>query len=148
MDPLRLTCSAVPIAQSTLSILDFLDDIREAPNGRASYAAELGDVIVLMKNLDNRLHSPNSGKQWSKTVEQLAECAGPLDQLKQAIELLGPRLKQGKGLKEIRNNLGWKFKQSEIESVLSRIHRVKSTIQIVLQNNHLFEIYYAKKMSC
>jgi hypothetical protein len=62
---------------------------------------------------------------------------GPLDQYKHALEKLPLKVQSGKGLAKIGNALVWKFSKEEVASVVSRIERLKSLVQIALEMDHL-----------
>jgi hypothetical protein len=62
---------------------------------------------------------------------------GPLDQYRQALEQLAPLTTTEHGAKKIKNALVWKFSKEEIASILSRMERLKSLIQVALEMDHL-----------
>lgn len=51
--------------------------------------------------------------------------------------MLQNKITDGGRLKKLCEALMWKFKKEEIASILDRIERLKSLVEIVLQEDHL-----------
>jgi hypothetical protein len=138
MDPLSVTASIVAILQLTTEVIKYLNDVKDAPKDRARFAIEASNLSNLLVSLRYRLEEGRSKEAWYKEVNSLGVQDGPLDQYKHALEKLQLKVLGGKGLAKIGNALVWKFSKEEVASILSRIERLKSLVQIALQMDHLY----------
>ena len=138
MDPLSVTASIVAILQLTTEVIKYLNDVKDAPKDRARFAIEASNLSNLLVSLRYRLEEGRSNEAWYKEVDSLGAQDGPLDQYKHALEKLQLKVLGGNGLAKIGNALVWKFGKEEVASILSRIERLKSLVQIALQMDHLY----------
>lgn len=60
----------------------------------------------------------------------------PLDQFNVALLQLQRKITSGSGLQKVGHALTWKFSKKEAESILLRIERLKSLIQMALETDH------------
>jgi hypothetical protein len=95
------------------------------------------ELQSLLFTLRFQLEEKDSEKPWYTTVQALALKDGPLDQFKQALELLQTKMTEGGRLKKAGEALVWKLVKSEIASILDQIERLKILVQIALQMDHL-----------
>lgn len=137
MDPLSITASIIAVLQLTSSVVEYLDSVKDASKDRASCAIEASNLYGLLVNLRFRLEEANPNEPWYTAVRALAAQNGPLDQYKSALEQLQPKVITGSGIKKIGNALVWKFNKEEVMTILSRIERLKSLVQIALEMDHL-----------
>jgi hypothetical protein len=137
MDPLSTTGSIIAIIQLSTKVLAYLNDVKGASKERAQCTIEISNLQSLLFTLRFRLEEEGSEKPWHTAVQALALKNGPLDQFKQALELLQTKMTEGSRLKKAAESLVWKFVKSEIASILDRIERLKILVQIALQMDHL-----------
>lgn len=137
MDPLSVTASIIAILQLSVKVLGYLNDVRDASKDCMQCAAETSNLCNLLFNLRHRLEEESPDKPWYTTVRALNVENGPLDQFKQALETLQTKMTGGARLKGAGKALLWKFKKEEIASILSRMERLKTLIEIALQMDHL-----------
>lgn len=136
-DPLSVSASIVAVLQLTGTVVQYLNDVKEAPKDRQRILGELSvasGILYLLRDLAER---PQYGDAWSVTVRSLNVPNGPLDQFKLALELLTSKLAPVEGLKKMRKALTWPFQKAEIQSVISMIERQKSIFNLALQNDHM-----------
>jgi hypothetical protein len=138
MDPLSAIASVIAILQLSAKVLSYLNDVKDTSKGRAQCAIEASNLHNLLTNLRFRLEEEGHGHQpWFSAVQALAVENGPLDQFKQALEILHAKMTDGGRLKKAREALLWKFKKEEVDAILARMERLKTLVEIALQMDHL-----------
>lgn len=138
MDPLSATASIIAILQLSSKVVGYLNDVKDASNDRAKCAIEATDLSSLLTRLRVRLEDESSLTSWYTEVQALTVQNGPLDQFKQALELLQTKMTDGGKLKKTGEALVWKFKKEEIASIVGRMERLKTLVQVALQMDHLY----------
>jgi hypothetical protein len=86
-DPLSVSASIVAVLQLTGTVVQYLNDVKEAPKDRQRILSELSvasGILYLLRDLAER---PQYGDAWSVTIRSLNVPNGPLDQFKLALEL-------------------------------------------------------------
>jgi hypothetical protein len=136
MDGLSVAASIVAVLQLTHMVIGYLNDIKDASTDRERCAREASNLYSLLTNLKFRLEGTHNGP-WSAAVRALGVENGPLDQYKHALEQLQTKITSGNGIKKIGNTLLWKFIKEEVTSILSRIERLETLVQIALEMDHL-----------
>lgn len=134
MDPLSATASLIAILQLSAKVLAYLNDVKDGSKGHAKCAIEASNIHNLLTNLRFRLEEGRAHQPWFNAVQALAVKHGPLDQFKQALEILQAKMTDGGRLK---NALVWKFKKEEVDAILAQIERLKTLTEIALQMDHL-----------
>ena len=137
MDPLSVTASIIAILQLTSKVIEYIDDVRDAPKERARLAIEASNLYSLLIILRYRIEDGRSNEAWYTAIRLLGVQNGPLDQYKDALEQLQRKIVSGSGIKKIGHALLWKFSKEEITGLLSRMESLKSLIQIALEMDHL-----------
>ena len=137
MDPLSVTASIIAILQLSAEVLTYLNNVKEASKDRAQCAIEASSLYSLLVNLRFRLEEGDVSQPWYTTVRTLAVGNGPLDQFKQALETLQTKMTDGGRLKQAGRALVWKFQKEEIASILGRMERLKTLIEVALQMDSL-----------
>ena len=137
MDPLSLSASIIAVLQLSSTVLGYLNDIKDASKGRAKCAIEASNLYSLLFNLRFRLEEGNRTEAWYAAVRALGVENGPLDQFKQALEELESRMTGGSKLRKASHALMWNFSKDEVYSILNRMERVKTLVQIALEMDHL-----------
>ncbi|KAF1952740.1 hypothetical protein CC80DRAFT_169745 [Byssothecium circinans] len=136
MDPLSATASVIAVLQLSGKVVGYLTDVKDASKERARCAVEASNLHSLLLNLRFRLEEGNADTSWYTAVRALAVKDGPLDQFKQALELLQNKMTDGGRLKKAGEALLWKFKKEEVFSILDQMERLKSMVEIALQMDH------------
>jgi hypothetical protein len=137
MDPLSATASIIAILQLSSKVVAYLTEVRDASKERKKCAVETSTLHSLLLNLRFRLEEGSADRLWYTAVRALAVENGPLDQFKQALETLQTTITDGGRLKKASDALVWKFKKKEVASILNRIERLKTLVEIALQMDHL-----------
>ncbi|KAL8775416.1 MAG: hypothetical protein Q9194_003784, partial [Teloschistes cf. exilis] len=136
MDPLSVTASIIAVLHLSAKVLSYLNDVNDASKDRAQCAIEASNLHSLLFDLRFRLEGGDASQPWYIAVRALAVENGPLDQFKQALETLQAKMTDGGRLKKAGEALMWKFKKEEIASILARMERLKTLIEIALQMDH------------
>lgn len=136
MDPLSITASIIAILEFTTTLVKYASDVKDAPKDRARFAVEAHSLSGLLLTLRYQIDA-KSDEEWYREVILLGVPGGPLDQYKHALKELQHKVLSVKGLAKIREALKWKFSKEEVASILLRIERLKSLIQIALQMDHV-----------
>ena len=137
MDPLSTTASIIAVLQLSRTVLGYLDDVKDASKDRAKCAVEAANLNSLLTALRFRLEEGDSNISWYTVVQTLATEDGPLDQFKQALEQLQSKIVSKGKMGKVGNALVWSFKKEEIASILGRMERLKSLVDVALQMDHL-----------
>ncbi|KAF2008360.1 hypothetical protein BU24DRAFT_360556 [Aaosphaeria arxii CBS 175.79] len=144
MDPLSVTASIIAILQLSTKVLAYLNDVKDASKDRTQCAVEISNLYNLLFNLRARLETGDPEKSWFTALRGLAVENGPFDQFKEALETLQTKMTDSGRLGRAGEVLVWKFKKEEIASILGRMERLKSLVEIALQMDH-FKISEAIK---
>ncbi|KAI2475016.1 hypothetical protein Ptr902_13559 [Pyrenophora tritici-repentis] len=116
MDPLSVTASIIAILQLSAKVLSYLNDVKDASKDRVACAVEASNLHNLLFNLRFRLSEEGDpSRPWYIAVQALAVKHGPLDQFKQALEMLQAKMTDGGRLKKAGEALMWKFKRRRLQ---------------------------------
>ncbi|KAI9766598.1 MAG: hypothetical protein M1840_006409 [Geoglossum simile] len=136
MDPLSVTASIIATLQLTSKVIEYLNDVKDAPKDRAHCAIEASNLYNLLTALRYRLEEGTSNEPWNTAVRALGVKNGPLDQYKLMLEQLQTKIKREAGMNRVGYCLLWKFIKEEVMEVLARIERLKTLVQIALEMDH------------
>ena len=137
MDPLSVTASIIAILKLSSEVIGYLTNVKDASRERVTCAVEVSNLHSLLLNLRLHLEEGNVNTPWYNAVRALEAKNGPLDQFKQALETLQTKMSDGGRLKKAGDSLVWKFKKQEVDTILGRIERLKTLVEIALQRDHL-----------
>ncbi|KAI4087071.1 MAG: hypothetical protein L6R37_008361 [Teloschistes peruensis] len=136
MDPLSVAASIIAVLQLSAKVLSYLNDVNDTSKDRAQCAIEASNLHSLLSTLSFRLEGGDASQPWYIAVRALAVENGPLDQFKQALETLQAKMTDGGRLKKAGEALMWRFKKEDIASIMARMERLKTLIEIALQMDH------------
>jgi hypothetical protein len=137
MDELSATASIIAVLRLTGEVLGYLNDVKNAPKECQQCTIEASNIQNLLINLRYRLEQGQAGHPWFTAVRALNIANGPLDQYKQALDQLQSRVEIQDGIQKVKRRLLWKFKKEEVASILARMERLKSLVNIALEMDHL-----------
>ena len=137
MDPLSITASILAILKLSNDVLKYLNDVKDASKGHTQCALEITNLYSILLQLESRREEGDASQRWYNAVRALGVENGPLDQFKEALEMLQDKLTNGGRLKQVGEALVWKFKKEEVASILGRMERLKTQFEIALQMDHL-----------
>jgi hypothetical protein len=137
MDGLSAAASIIAVLQLTGAVIGYLNDVKDAPKECQQCTIEASNIQNLLINLRYRLEQGQAGDPWFTAVRALNIENGPLDQYKQALEQLRSRVETQDGVQKVKRRLLWKFSKEEVASILARMERLNSLVNIALEMDHL-----------
>ncbi|KAH7111796.1 hypothetical protein B0J11DRAFT_190031 [Dendryphion nanum] len=137
MDPLSVTASIIAILQLSAKVLAYLNDVRDASKDCTQCVVEILNLRGVLFNLKDRVEWGDHTKPWYTAVQAIATKNGTFDQFKEALETLQTKITDGGRQGRAGDALLWKFRKEEIASILGRMERLKSLVEIALQMDHL-----------
>ena len=139
MDPLSIASAIAALQQVTLTVIQFLVDMKEAAGYRKKILDEVSSAAGLLFVLQDLANRSKETKSWCTTIGALNMPDGPLAQYKKSLELLLSILgsDNSSDLKRIQKALLWPFQKGPIHDILQAIERQKSTFAIALHDYHL-----------
>ena len=132
-----LTATIVQLIDATAKAIKYLNDVKDAPKDRATLARETSSLLVLCTDLRYTVEEVELTGRWFAGVHSLGIEGGPLDQFRDAMEELARKLKLETGIKKLGKALIWTLDKNEINSILSKIERLKILVSLALQKDHL-----------
>ena len=137
MDPLSFTASVIALIQLTRTVITLLGAVKDASKARHQCELEVKNILHLLERLRDRCKDKHSGDPWFAHVRQLSAPGDLFDQFQNALQQLQHELEPAKGLEKVGKMLAWKFNTTDLESTFSVVERLKSCLQIALENDHL-----------
>ena len=137
MDGLSDAAGIIAVLQLTGAVIGYLNDVKDAPKECQQCTIEASNIQNLLINLRYRLEQGQAGDPWFTAVRALNIENGPLDQYKQALEQLRSRVEIQDGVQKVKRRLLWKFSKEEVASILARMERLNSLVNIALEMDHL-----------
>ena len=126
------------IINTTAQTIQYLQDVRDAPEERAQIQREADSLLGLLKSLRDRMEHANQKDPWYLQICSLESQGGPLDQYQSAMTALAKKLQPGSGVKKLEKRLLWTFDKKQIKATLDLIGRLKLLIILALQGDHLY----------
>jgi hypothetical protein len=137
MDPLSFTASVIALIQLTGTVITLLSTVKDTSKARHQCELEVKNILQLLESLKDRCEGTRSLDPWFADVRQLSSHGDLFDQFEDALKQLQHELEPAKGLKRAGKTLSWKFNTTDLERIFSVIERLKSRLQIALENDHL-----------
>ena len=137
MDPLSITASIITIVQLSCELVAYLSNVKDAPKECRQCRIEVSNTQNLLLSLRDRLEEEQPGSAWFSEIQKLNNPGGPLSQYQQALQELRLRTEALDGIRRVQKRLLWRFKKEEVTGILATIERLKSVINIALENDHL-----------
>jgi hypothetical protein len=138
MDPLSLTVIITALISTTAQVVNYLNDVKDAPKERAKLASEAACLYPLLIQLKYRVDEAKAGDKWYQSTRTLLGGPnGPLDQFGNALAELAGKLMPAAGLKEFGRKLIWTLDKKECMDILAKIERLKTLTGLALQEDTL-----------
>ncbi|KIW12585.1 hypothetical protein PV08_09863 [Exophiala spinifera] len=151
MDPLSLTTSILSILCLSVTVVQYINDVKDSQKDRIRLRDEITSASGPLYMLCDRIKQEQarmsggpdvSGTTWMSCVMELGTPKGPLEQYEEVLRELERRLALPKGRERSVANLGrllaWPFQRSDIERYVLVIERKKSLFQLALQNDNMY----------
>jgi len=137
MDGLSATASLIAVLQLTAKVIEYINDMKDAPRHCQLCAIEASNLQNLLINLRFRLEQRQEKDAWFTALRGLDINGGPLDQYKEAVKTLVAKVEIDGTRQEIKKRLSWTFSKGDVEDLMGRIERLKLLISIALEMDHL-----------
>lgn len=137
MDPLSVTASVIAVLQLTNEVIQYLNDVKDAPKECQQCVIEASNLLSPLINLRYRAEQAQIAEPWFIQLRELNVKNGPLDQYKNALEQLCSRVENRGGVQDVKRRLLWKCSKKEVASILARMERLKSLLSIALEMDAL-----------
>lgn len=126
MDSFSVVVRIIGTIRLTSDIVTCLHDAKGLPMDHTQCEIELSHVSNLLSALNYHIHEQaSSNEPWNLQVKALVD--GPVDQYTSTLQQLKLKL----------TSTTWESSKEEVSSVLSKVKRLKSLIEIALQKDHL-----------
>ena len=137
MDGLSGAASIIAVVQIAGSVITYLNNVKDAPKECRNCMVEISNSNTLLFKLHNRRSEASSHGSWHVEIQALAVKDGPLDQYKQALQHLLTKVEPKSKMRKFANVLTWNILKEEVASILERMERLKSLVDIALEMDHL-----------
>ena len=135
MDPITaavgFVAAVVQLIEVTSKVVNYFNDVKDAPKDRAKLAREAAGLLVLFIDLRYRAEETDSTDPWFTGLHSLR---GPLREFKSAMENIADQLAPVPNLKRV---LRWTLEKKEIDAILWKLERLKTLVVLALQQDHL-----------
>jgi hypothetical protein len=119
-------------------LLSYLNDVNDTLKVRAKYAVEASNMYNLLIALRYQLEASKSAGGWYSKVRRVAFDQGPLDQFREASEVLVGKLTEKGKANKVMNTALWSSYKKAMKLFMDRMERLKSHIQGILQLAQLY----------
>jgi hypothetical protein len=136
MDPLSVIASVIAILQLANDVVKYLSEAKDAPEECQNCLIEVSNLLGPLITLRYRAEQAQSGDPSFEQLRRLNVQDGPLDQYKQALEVLRSKADMTLGVHRLKTRLVWKFSKDEVATILARVERVKTLVTIALEMDH------------
>ncbi|KAF2147019.1 uncharacterized protein K452DRAFT_217195 [Aplosporella prunicola CBS 121167] len=139
MDPLSISLAVITLIGTTHKVIRFLSNVENAPQEMSECLIEVTSAYALLNQLKNRLEGTDKSASWFDKLSALRVEGGPFDQYTTALEQLQSKLDPARSgvIHRVGKAIAWQFKKKELEGILEKLERFKSSIQFILANSHL-----------
>jgi hypothetical protein len=114
MDPLSAITSVIAILQLSGRVLTYLNDVKDASQDRARCAVEDSNLHSLLLNLRFRLEEGVLDQSCYTAIRALAVENGPLNQFKEALEMLQAKMTDRGRLGKVGKALTWNLRKKRL----------------------------------
>jgi len=137
IEGIDLRASICSLIEAAKTVIDYMKDVYEATEEKKRLLEE----VLATRDILTKLDCHSNEEKWKKTMEALSRRQGPLEQLNGVLKRMDAKLRPPKGKwSTAAKALIWPFAKGEVSLFLSRIERIKTLLNLALQNEHLFSI--------
>ncbi|KAL4881739.1 ankyrin repeat-containing domain protein [Aspergillus karnatakaensis] len=130
MDPLSITTGVVGLATLAYQLIGYLGTVKAGGKDRLALLNEITTLWMAMTALQEQV-SPDTLKdnKIPPTLLPLFEPDGVINEIKIQMEGLETKLKARSAHGKFAQTLTWPFTQKDVQQIIDRIYRLKSTLQ-------------------
>ena len=141
MDPLSVTASLAAILQLSTSVTQYLKQVKGGSRERIKLREEIRNVAFMLQILNDRAEDIEESGEVLTSIKTLALQNGPLDHLKDALELLARKLAPQGRLRQLTQPILWPLSKGEVDAVLNIIERQKMFLSLAMENDTLYACF-------
>ncbi|KAK0485427.1 hypothetical protein EDD18DRAFT_1428343 [Armillaria luteobubalina] len=134
---LGIASSITALIQNTVTVINYLKDVKNAPKERDKLWRELQYLEICLTALEKTTRLSEDGTKWLKTLQKLDK---GIEKLQKLLEGLKKNLKpdpESSWWKRSSQRMLWTISKESVKDDLSKIERFKTLIAIALQHDHL-----------
>jgi len=132
-DPLSLSASIVTVLQLTKDVVQYLNEIRNAPHNRQEMLAEISRTAGYLYMLKDAAEQADLNDGKRSLLSALVLAGGSLDQFKIPVENLIDKLNPSGRCRGLTSSLIWPFRISQIQDLLVKIDRQKAAFMLAFK---------------
>ena len=106
-DPLSITAGIIAILQLTTTVVQYLNNVKDAPAERQGILIEVSTASGFLHTLKALAKGMTPDDVHTSALRSLNVTDGPLEQFKSALEFLVLKLEPAHGLKRASRALSW-----------------------------------------
>ena len=137
MEVAGFVAAVVQLIDVTSNLIIYFNDVKDAPKDRAKLAREASGLLALLTDLRYRVEDTSSTDPWFPGLRSLGGEGGPLMEFKSALEHIADKLAPASNVVNVMRVFRWTLEKKEIDTILSKIERLKTLIGLALQKDHL-----------
>lgn len=140
MDPITgvgLAASLVQLIGVATKFIGYLNDVVDMRKEHEKLALEVSSLLPLLISLRLKVEASTPMQPWFRSVATLGVKGGLVDQLSEALTALADHLQRGSGIAKVQNALTGPIKKKRVEKLLFIIERMKASIVLAQQNDHV-----------
>ena len=140
MDPITIVgfiAAVVQLIDVTSKVVSYFNDVKDAPKDRAKLAREATGLFALFTDLRYRVEETTSNDPWFTGLRSLGADGGPLMEFQTAMEEIANKLTPASSVVNLRRALRWTLDKKKMDTILSKIERLKTLVSLTLQKDHL-----------
>ncbi|KAL4802456.1 ankyrin repeat-containing domain protein [Aspergillus unguis] len=126
MDPLSITTGIAGLATLAYQIIGYLGTVRSGGKDRLALCNE---VTYLWMSITSLLEQLSSENKIPDSLRPLFEPDGVLKEIETQLRELESTIQKQSGHGKLTQTLAWPFTQKDAEKMITRVHRLKSTLQ-------------------
>ena len=139
MEAVGFVAAVVQLIGVTSKVVNYFNDVKDAPKDRAKLAREAAGLLALFTDLRYRAEETDATDPWFTGLRALGGEGGLLMEFQRAMEDIADKLAPAAttSVASLKRVLRWTLDKKEIDVILSRIERLKTLVGLALQKDHL-----------
>jgi uncharacterized protein YabN with tetrapyrrole methylase and pyrophosphatase domain len=121
------------LVNHTKDVIEYINDVKDASKDQKNLSDELATTQTVLAQLNSHADDDD----WKETMATLCAAGGPFDQLSVELKSMEKKLKAATGkFGKTGKALMWHFTKDGVKKHFDRIERIKTLLQLAVQNNH------------
>jgi hypothetical protein len=140
MDPVSvigLVAGIVGLIDTTIEVIQFLNDVNDAPKEWTAFAREASNLLSILTTLRYTVSDVTVDDPWFAGIRSLGRKDGPLDQFHQSLAELTKRLSPHSNGMDFKRRVLWSLDKTYINGKILQLERLKSLINLALSRDQM-----------